>query len=162
MLTKYTKIIRLFLVSIALICAESSMGQIPGFDKITRLSLGKDSAENKSEIKLENVNNEIEFTDNLIVKYSLNDFSKRKLSEQISKIEELDVYIQKQGSDFKEFVPNKTWRFFLINARVNWNEFSDQLRNIQKKLQKDIRDLQEQQDQYVSNKNKWKIYCAKI
>ncbi len=132
-----------------------TIAQIPLIPQLSLLPVSGDTTDNNLVVSVENVNKEIEYTDNLILKRGLSDFAVAKQQVLIHEIDSFNNYIDKQGQEFRTLASNKLWRFYLINARVNWNEYGDQLHNYQSQLHKDIRDLQEQQSFYIVNRDKW-------
>jgi len=133
------------------IWVNSAESQIPLFDKITGKSAINDSLSTKNEISIENVNKEIEFTDNLILKRNISAVADEKQIELLQKIDSFNVYISKQGKEFRKFDPLQLSHYFLLNSKVNWQEYSSKLRDYQTDLQKIIRSLQEQQKHYLNN-----------
>ena len=150
------KIFGLFLVFYLVFSSFSPVfSQIQLLDKITGKTAENDSSSTRNEISIQNVNKEIEFTDNLILKRNISDFADKKQLELIQKIDTFNVYISKQGREFRKFDPAKLSHYFLVNSRVNWQEYAYKLRSYQSDLQKIIREIQEQQNHYVVNRDKW-------
>jgi small-conductance mechanosensitive channel len=156
MKSNYTKKSRLLVVFLLVIfSANYAMSQIQLLDKITGKTALNDSLVSKNEINIENVNKEIEFTDNLLLKRKLSEFSENEQLKLHQMIDTFEIYLEQQGKEFREFTSNKVWRYYLVNARINWREYDDQLGIFQIQLQKVIRDLQKQQNYYILNHTKW-------
>jgi len=156
MKSNYIKISRFFVVLLlAVFSANHAMSQLELLDKITGKTALNDSLSSKNEISIENVNKEIEFTDNLILKRNISAVADEKQIELLQKIDSFNVYISKQGKEFRRFDPLQLSHYFLANSKVNWQEYSSKLRDYQTDLQNIIRNLQEQQNHYVINLDKW-------
>lgn len=143
-------------LSLFLMINLQAFPQIQILDKITGKSAVSDSLSTKNEISIENVNKEIEFTDNLILKRNISDFADKKQMELLAKIDSFNIYVSRQGREFRKYEPTKLSHYFLINSRVNWLEYINKLRDYQTDLQKIIRNIQEQQNHYTINRDRWK------
>lgn len=152
----YTKLRRYLTVFIFVVfTANHALSQLQLLDKITGKTTLPDSLASKNEIGIENVNKEIEFTDNLILKRNVSDVADKKQIELLQKIDTFNVYISKQGKEFRRFDSSKLSFYFLISSKVNWQEYSKKLREYQADLQSIIRNYQVQQNEYVINREKW-------
>ncbi len=149
----------LFIVTAILVLISSGNNchaQIPILGELTgQKEVAKDSVGNIELIKIDNVNKEIELTDNLILKrsYTQSEFEKQK--RIIQEIESFNLYIEKQGREFRSFEIDKLSHFFLINARSSWSEYYKTLREQQNDIQKLIREIQVEQNYYTLNKERW-------
>ncbi len=156
MKSNYTKKSRFLVVFLLVVfSANYAMSQMQLLDKITGKTALNDSVVSKNEINIENVNKEIEFTDNLLLKRNLSEFSENEQLRLLQMIDTFEIYLEQQGKEFREFTSNKVWRYYLVNARINWREYDDQLGIFQIQLQKVIRDVQKQQNYYIQNHTKW-------
>ena len=156
MKSTFSRSVNFLIVLTALVLmGEFSSAQLPLLDKITKSTSENDTSNVKQEISIDNVNKEIEFTDNLILNKNLSEFSTKKQNTLIQSVNSFHTYIAKQGVEFRQFEPDKLTHYFLINARFSWIEYQKNLRNYQDDLQKIIREIQEQQSFYVNNKVKW-------
>jgi potassium-dependent mechanosensitive channel len=142
----------LVLISAGSICRA----QIPILGELTsQREVVKDSVGNIELIKIDNVNKEIELTDNLILKRSYTQSELEKQKGIIQEIESFNAYIEKQGREFRSFEIGKLSHFFLINARTTWSEYYKTLRDQQIDIQKLIREIQVEQNYYTLNKERW-------
>jgi small-conductance mechanosensitive channel len=146
----------LFFVFIAIVfMVKFSSAQIPIIDQISKNPLVNDSIGANKRITLDNVNNEIEFTDNLIFKKGISESMIKKQNLLIQKVDSFNLYLTKQGKEFREFEPDKLTHFFLNSARTIWQEYNKNLKNYRTDIQKLIRESQELQSQYIKNKISW-------
>jgi len=130
--------------------------QIPILSELTKQKeVVKDSVGNIELIKIDNVNKEIELTDNLILKRSYTESELEKQQKIIQEVNSFNVYIEKQGREFRSFEFSNLSHFFLNNARVSWSEYYKTLRGQQNDLQKLIREIQVEQNFYILNKERW-------
>ena len=140
------------LISAGSICRA----QIPIFGELTnQKEVVKDSLGNIDLIKIDNVNKEIESTDNLILKRSYTESELEKQQKIIQEVDSFNVYIERQGREFRSFDISNLSYFFLNNARVTWNEYYKTLRRQQNDIQKLIREIQVEQNYYILNKERW-------
>lgn len=114
-----------------------------------------DTTKINRKISIDNLNREIEYTDNLIVKTDILDFSDNEQDKLIEKIDSLSNSIIRQGNEFKEFESEKLSHVFLLSAKFNWKEYIMTLRNYQGDLQGMIRNIQDHQSYYVRNRSRW-------
>lgn len=114
-----------------------------------------DSLGNIELIKIDNVNKEIEITDNLILNRSYAESDLEKQRKILEEVEAFNAYIEKHGKEFRSFDISSLSHFFLNNARVTWNEFYKTLRGQQNDIQKLIREIQVQQNFYILNRERW-------
>jgi len=153
-----TFFIRLFWVLVfngfLLLQVQQAVCQIPLIDKLAP-SLNNDSTGTTAEITITNINKEIEYTDNLIIKKENIDFISTKEHELLQLIDTFNVFINNQGKDFRSFRSDKLSHYFLVNARTNWNQYNRRLRVYQANVQKLIRGEQEDQSQYIENRDRW-------
>jgi small-conductance mechanosensitive channel len=135
---------------------KTGSAQFPLLDNLVNIrEAAIDSSANIELIKIDNVNKEIEITDNLILKRS---YTETELIEQKKLIEDVDsfnVYITRHGEEFRDFDISTLSYFFLNNARISFYEYYKSLRVHQEKIQKTVRNIQEQQNFYIRNKQKW-------
>ena len=139
-----------------LFCGRSVSAQIAILDKLSP-SVVKDTTKADQKISLDNLNREIEFSDNLIVSTNISDFTDNEQKRLIAEIDTFSNSIIRQGSEFRIFESEKLSHFFLINAKFNWREYYSALRDYQGDLQKMLRDVQEKQSYYLKNRRRWKI-----
>jgi small-conductance mechanosensitive channel len=133
-----------------------SWAQIPILGELTKQKeVVKDSVGNIELIKIDNVNKEIELTDNLILKRSYTESELEKQQQIIQEVDSFNVYIEKHGREFRSFEISNLSYFFLNNARVTWNEYYKTLRGQQNEIQKLIREIQVEQNYYILNKERW-------
>lgn len=150
--TRFIVIAIFMLISAGSICRA----QIPIFSELTnQKEVVKDSLGNIDLIKIDNVNKEIESTDNLILKRSYTESELEKQQKIIQEVDSFNVYIERQGREFRSFEISNLSYFFLNNARVTWNEYYKTLRRQQNDIQKLIREIQVEQNFYILNKERW-------
>jgi len=142
-------------VLVIVLIGKYPSAQIPLLDKLTKSTILNDTITAKQKISIDNVNKEIEYTDNLIVKIITAEYTDKKQKSLIQKIDTLNNFILSQGNEYRKLEPDLLTHFFLINANFSWSEYYLTLRSYQEELQKMIREIQIQQDQYIRNKNKW-------
>jgi potassium-dependent mechanosensitive channel len=138
-----------------ILTGSNSTAQLPIFDRISNNKALNDSGSVDKLISLGEINKEIEITDNLILKRNYSESALEKQREIIQTVDSFNVYIAKQGKEFRKFELNNLSHFFLNNARVSWNEYYKTLRDHQGNIQKLIRDIQDQQYYYIINKERW-------
>lgn len=145
------------IISVILLFSGSiCLAQIPILGELTgQKEVVKDSLGNIELIKIDNVNKEIEVTDNLILKSSYTQSELEKQQKIIQEVESFNKYIEKHGKEFRSFDITTLSHFFLNNARVTWNEYYKTLRRQQNDIQKFIREIQVQQNFYILNREKW-------
>ena len=150
--TRFIVIAIVMLISAGSICRA----QIPIFSELTnQKEVVKDSLGNIDLIKIDNVNKEIESTDNLILKRSYTESELEKQQKIIQEVDSFNVYIERQGREFRSFDIGNLSYFFLNNARITWNEYYKTLRRQQNDIQKLIREIQVEQNFYILNKERW-------
>ncbi len=154
---RFTSIQFIVIAILVLIFAgKVSPAQIPILGELTKQrEVVKDSVGNIELIKIDNVNKEIEVTDNLILKRSYTESELEKQQKIIQEVDSFNVYIEKQGREFRSFEISKLSHFFLNNARVSWSEYYKTLRGQQNDIQKLIREIQVEQNYYILNKERW-------
>ena len=150
--TQFIVIAILLLISAGRVCRA----QIPILGDLTsKKEVVSDSLGNPELIRIDNVNKEIELTDNLILKRSYTASELERQKKIIQEIDSFNVYIEKQGREFRSFEISNLSHFFLINARTTWNEYYKTLRGQQNDIQKLIREIQVEQNYYILNKERW-------
>lgn len=148
---------RIIITIIAVIITGSfCRAQIPVLGDLTgQKDVATDSLGNIELIKIDNVNKEIEVTDNLILNRSYAESDLEKQKKILNEVESFNEYIEKHGKEFRSFEISSLSHFFLNNARVNWNEYYKTLRGQQNDIQKLIREIQVQQNFYILNRERW-------
>ncbi|TNF42021.1 MAG: hypothetical protein EP310_06500, partial [Bacteroidetes bacterium] len=143
------------LICTVAIGALQTAAQLPLLEQFTNQSVLTDSTETNQLIDIAEVNKEIEFTDNLLLKKNISASANEKRNELILSVDNFNLYIEKQGKEFKSFEISNLSHFFLTSARITWSEFRITLRKQREDLQRIIRDVQGLQNEYVINKDKW-------
>jgi len=139
----------------AVLYSEKSSAQLQLLNKLTNPVNENDSSKIYQNISIDNVNKEIEFTDNLIAKENFSEISNEEQKSLIAEIDAFNTYIASEGKEFIQYEKEQINHLFLINARFSWTDYYKTHRNSQRELQKMIREIQEQQSYYTKNKNKW-------
>jgi len=139
---------------IIVLMGRNTSAQLPILDKISKPIAAGDSA-SAGEISIDNLNTEIEITDNLILKSDISDFEARKQQELMQNVDSFNVYIAQQGKEFKRIKQEEFSHFLLRNVRISWLGYYKTLRDYQNDLQKIIREVQEKQTRYINNKQRW-------
>jgi len=103
----------LFLFSI--LTGSNSSAQLPIFDRITNNKALNDSGSVDKLISLGEINKEIEITDNLILKRNYSESALEKQRDIIQTVDSFNVYIAKQGKEFRKFELNNLSHFFHIS-----------------------------------------------
>ena len=145
------KIIILLFVSISI----NSFAQMSILDNYKIIDFDNDSNNIRKVITLSNVNEEIEKTDNLIIKYDFNNHKREELKILIDDFETLNAYINKLGTEYKEFNPENLSSFFLKNAQTTWIQLKKDLENDKKTIQKKIRETQLTQNYLQKRIKSW-------
>jgi len=140
----------------------NSNAQISIIDNYKIIDINNDSSEISKDITLSNVNEEIEKTDNLIIKYDFNEHKKQELENLIANFEELNIYINKLGAEYKEFNTANLSSFFLKNAQTTWIQLKKDLRFDKKTTQKKIRETQLTQNYLQKRIESWNNNLPKI
>ena len=141
---------------------RNSSAQISLIDKIAKPVVVEDTIKASQKISIDDVNKEIEFTDNLILKTNVSEISNNKQQKLIKEVEATDSFIVQQGREFNESKTDRSSQYFLINARFTWTEYYLTLRNYQNELQKIIREIQDKQNSYIKNKSRWEISLPEL
>jgi len=140
----------------------NSNAQISIIDNYKIIDINNDSSDISKDITLSNVNEEIEKTDNLIIKYDFNEHKKQELENLIANFEELNIYINKLGAEYKEFNTSNLSSFFLKNAKTTWIQLKKDLRSDKKTTQKKIRETQLTQNYLQKRIESWNNNLPKI
>ncbi len=145
----------LFAVLLLILNSKNLRAQISIVDKLSNpvKEISTDSTNQK--ITFDNINREIEVTDYLILKTGISEYNIKKQNKLIEEVEKMHNFILEQGKEFKESGEAGNSQFFLINAKYSWTEFYVTLRNYQNDLQRMVREMQEKQNVYINNTNKW-------
>lgn len=145
----------LFAVLLLILNSKNLRAQISIVDKLSNpvKEISTDSTNQK--ITFDNINREIEVTDYLILKTGISEYNIKKQNKLIEEVEKMHNFILEQGKEFKKSGEAGNSQFFLINAKYSWTEFYVTLRNYQNDLQRMVREMQEKQNVYINNTNKW-------
>ena len=155
-LSRYSVFSILMLLLLSLFLNPTINAQSSILKDINLLTLNNDSTNVIREITLSNVNEEIENTDNLIIKYENKNNSINSPEHTINRFVNLNAYIEQQGKEFKNFNPDNLSSFFLTNAQFTWAQFKKDLINDKKSIQKSIRETQIIQNYILQRIEIWK------
>ncbi len=140
----------------------NSNAQISIIDNYKLVDIENDSNYISKEITLSNVNEEIENTDNFIIKYDFNDHKKQELEKIIVDFEKINTYINKLGTEYNDFNPSNLSSFFLTNAQITWTQLKKDLVKDKKNIQKKIRETQITQSYIQKRIDSWTQNLPKI
>ncbi|MCK5847426.1 MAG: mechanosensitive ion channel [Bacteroidales bacterium] len=153
-ISKY-KIGSLFILFIFFITISTTVfSQIDVFTP-TKSSTIIDSLEVTKQIKLSDVNKEIEYTETLITKFNIYKKNKDEFNELIQRTKVINKYILKQGKEFNDFESSNLSHYFLRNAHYTWIRYYNELREFQETIQVSIRKTQNHQSKFIINNEKW-------
>ena len=131
--------------------------QLSLIENLSKPSIAKDTSKANQVISIDNLNREIEFTDNLIARIDISQIADNQESHLIAEIDSFSKFIVDQGNEFKQIESEKLPHFLLISFKRGWIEYSNVLRNYQGKLQSMIREIQTNQSFYLKNRKRWEI-----
>ncbi len=145
----------ILLILIYIIISTPIFSQIDIFTPQESIITTKDSVEQNKPIELSTINNEIEYTDNLITKFNISSKNKDEFKVLINRTDIINNYIIKQGEEFNEFESTKLSSYFLKSAQYTWQRYYNELRTFQIVIQKKIRETQINQHRFTKNNDKW-------
>jgi len=156
-------IFSILLIAISILSFNSRINAQSSLLKdINLLTLNNDSLNIAIKITLSNVNEEIENTDNLIIKYEHKENNRYVSKSSINNFANLNAYIEQQGKEFRDFNPDNLSSFFLTNAQFTWTQFRKDLIEDKKNVQSNIREAQIIQNYILQRIEIWNKSLPKI